>query len=95
MDEGGDRGWQDGSGRVVQTNPVLSALKDGHSGQPPPESRAESPGAMHHCGQIGLGRTGDHLPPGFSPFRSCQDSSVPQGFLHPGDICELLENHDF
>ena len=73
----------------------LPALKEGPSGQPPLESRAESSGAQHHCGQIGLGRTGDHLPPGFSPFRSCQDCSVPQGFLHPGDICELLENHDF
>ena len=73
----------------------LSALKEGPSGQPPLESRAQSSGAPQHCGQIGLGRIGDHLPPGSSPFRSCQDSSVPQGFLHPGDICELLENHDF
>ena len=32
----------------------LPALKEGPSGQPPLESRAESPGAPHHCGQIGL-----------------------------------------
>ena len=73
----------------------LPALKEGPSGQPPLESRTESTGAQHHCGQIGLGWTGDHRPPGSSPFRSCQDSSVPQGFLHPGEFCELLENHYF
>ena len=73
----------------------LPALKEGPSGQSPLESRAKSTGAPHHCGQIGLGWTGDHLPPGSSPFRSCQDSLVPQGFLHPGKFCELLENHDF
>ena len=33
----------------------LSTLKEGPSGQPPLESRAESTGAPHHCGQIGLG----------------------------------------
>ena len=33
----------------------LPALKEGPSRQPPLESRAESPGAPHHCGQIGLG----------------------------------------
>ena len=73
----------------------LPALKKGPSRQPPLESRAESNGAPHHCGQIGLGRAGDHLPPGSSPFRSCQDSLVSQGFLYPGKFCELLENHDF
>ena len=73
----------------------LPALKEGHSGQRPLESRAESTGTPHHWGQIGLGQVGDHLPPGSSPFGSCQDSSVPQGFLHSGDICELLENHNF
>ena len=60
-----------------------------------PESKAESTGAPHNCGQIGLGRAGDHLPPGFIPFRSCQDSLVSQGFLHPGKFGELLDNHDF
>ena len=73
----------------------LPALKEGPRGQPPLESRAKSTGAPHHCGQIGLGQVGDHLPPGSSPFRSCQDSLVSQGFLHPGKFCELLENHDF
>ena len=33
----------------------LPALKEGPSGQPPLESRAEFTGAPHHCGQIGLG----------------------------------------
>ena len=42
----------------------LPTLKEGPSGQPPLESRAESTGAQHHCGQIGLGQVRDHLPPG-------------------------------
>ena len=39
--------------------------------------------------------TGDHLPPGHSPFKSCRDCLLPQQFLHPGEFCELLENHNF
>ena len=53
----------------------LPALKEGPSGQPPLESRAESTGAQHHCGQISLGQAGDHLPPG------CKSLQKLPGFL--------------
>ena len=52
-------------------------------------------GPLTTVGRLALGRQEITSVLGPSPFRSCQDSLVPQGFLHPGKFCELLENHDF
>ena len=64
----------------------LPALKEGPSRQPPLESRAESTGAPHHCGQIGLGQAGDHLRPGSKSLQKLPGFLGTTGLSAPWEI---------